>query len=114
MRTEVCRASQGESQKRELLTLREVCLDRRRGQLQALTTLLAERSDPGVVDKAVTAVAGLYPVAACADIEALTARVRPPEDPALRARVAALQPRVDRLEAPSTPGKTQESTARPV
>lgn len=99
MRAEVCEASRADPPRREILGLRDACLERRRGQLQALTSLLTDKPDPQVLDKAVPAAAGLYPLAFCADTEALTARVRPPEDPALRARVAALQPQVDRLEA---------------
>src|SRR5262249_37597378 len=79
MRGEVCQASRGDKQRREIFELRDACLDRRRGQLLALTTLFTEKSDPQVLDKAVQAVAGLSPIAYCADTEALTARVRPPE-----------------------------------
>ena len=111
MRGEVCEASRGGRQRREILGLRDQCLDRRLSQLQALTTLFAEKPDPEILDKAVAATAGLTPIASCADTEALTARARPPEDPALRARVAALQPRADRLETLCTTGKYQEGLA---
>jgi serine/threonine-protein kinase len=108
MEGEVCAASRHETQQPNLLVLREACLDRRRGRFQALTTLFADKPDTDVLDKAVEAAAGLGPVAYCADTEALTARVRPPEDPALRTQVAALQPRVDRLEALHAAGKYKE------
>ncbi len=111
MRGEVCVAARGDAHRREILGLRDACLERRRDQLQALTTLFAEKPDPQVLDRAVSAAAGLYPVAYCADTEALTARVRPPEDPALRARVAELQPRVDRLEALYRAGKYKDGIA---
>jgi serine/threonine-protein kinase len=111
MRREVCEASRGHKQRAEILGLRDACLDRRRGQLHALSTLFAERPDPQVLDKAATAAADLSPIAYCADTDALTARVRPAEDPALRARVAALQPRVDRLEALYAAGKFKEGLA---
>ena len=111
MRGEVCRASRAASPRRELLGLRDACLDRRRGQLQALTLLLADRPDPEILDRAVPAAAGLSPVSYCADTEALTARVRPPEDPVLRARVAELQPRADRLEALFIAGKYRDGLA---
>jgi tetratricopeptide (TPR) repeat protein len=111
MRGEVCEAGRSSKQRREILDLRDACLARRRGQLQALATLLAEGPDVGALDRAVAAAAGLPPVAYCADIEALTARVRPPEDPALRARVDALQPRVDRLESLYVTGKYREGLA---
>jgi eukaryotic-like serine/threonine-protein kinase len=101
MRTDVCRASRkaAGSPRSSLLELRDTCLVRRRGQLRALTEVLAAGPDPQVLDKAVQAVQGLYPMAYCADEKALTARLPPPEDPALRAHVEALIPRVDRLEA---------------
>lgn len=111
MRGEVCRAPRGEARRREILGLRDACLDRRRSQLAALTTLFAEKVDPKVPDGAVRAAAGLYPIAYCADVDALTARVRPPEDPALRARVAALEPQVDRLEALYMAGQYKEGKA---
>ncbi len=108
MRGEVCEARRGERQGATLLAAREACLDWRRGQLQALTSLLAEKPDPVVLERAVQAAAGLYPVAYCADVEALTAPVQPPEDPAVRARVAELLPRVDRLEALVTAGRYKD------
>jgi serine/threonine-protein kinase len=111
MRGAVCVASRDATQSRDIVTLRDACLDRRHGQLAALTALLAEKPDPDVLDKAVPAAAGLLPVDYCADTEALLARVRPPEDPAVRAAVAALQPRVDRLEALYTGGKYKEGIA---
>ena len=111
MRREVCLAGSGDPHRREILALRDACLDRRRGQLQALTTLLAEKPDPGVLDKAVAATAGLAPIASCADTEALTARVRPPEDPALSAQVAAVEPGADRLETLYATGKYRDGLA---
>jgi serine/threonine-protein kinase len=111
MRREVCLAGSGDAHSREILGLRDACLDRRRAQLQALTTLLAEKPDPEILDKAVAAAAGLAPIASCADTEALTARVRPPEDPALHARVAAVEPRADRLETLYDTGKYRDGLA---
>jgi serine/threonine-protein kinase len=108
MRREVCEASLRGTQRREVALLRDECLERRLGQVRALTGLLGEKPDGDVLDKSVQAAAGLTPVASCADIGALTARVRPPEDPSLKARVAALEPRVDRLEALFVAGKFQE------
>ncbi len=108
MRGEVCEASRQGTQRRALAGLRDECLDGRLGQIRALTGVFAEGADVQVLDRAVQAAAALPPIAACADTEALTARVRPPEDPALRAQVAALQPRVDRIEALHKAGKYQE------
>ncbi len=110
MRGEVCHASRAGTQRREIVGLRDECLDRRLGQVRALTGLLAE-TDVQALDRAVQAAEGLPPLASCADTEALTARVRPPEDPALRARVAAEEPRVDQIEALSAAGKYKEGLA---
>jgi serine/threonine-protein kinase len=113
MRGEVCAASQSGAPAAagQLVGLREQCLERRRGQLRALTGVLADRPDPGVLDRAVQSAAGLYPVASCDDVEALGARVRPPEDPAVAAQVAALRPRADRLEALFHAGRYKEGVA---
>jgi eukaryotic-like serine/threonine-protein kinase len=99
MRGEVCTTARTQRQSAATIALREACLERRLSQMQALTTLLGERSDPRVLDRGVQAAAELTPVSGCADIDALTSRVRPPEDPVLRARVGSVQPRIDRLEA---------------
>jgi serine/threonine-protein kinase len=111
MRGEVCTAARTQEQTPAIVALREACLERRRSQMRALTELLAEKSDPDVLDKGVEAAQNLAPVSGCADIEALTSRVRPPEDPALRARVDALQPRIDRLEALYTTGQYEAGIA---
>ncbi len=111
MRGEVCAAARTQKESQAIVALREACLERRRSQLQALTSLLAERPDPDVLDRGVEAAQNLTPVAGCADIEALTSRVRPPEDPALRARVEELQPRIDRLEALYTTGQYKTGIA---
>ncbi len=111
MRREVCVATVKRKQPREVLALRDGCLLRLRGQLRALTGLFADKPDPEILDKAVTAAASLPPIAYCADSEALAARVPPPEDPALRARVASLQPEVDRMSALRSAGKYREALA---
>jgi serine/threonine-protein kinase len=111
MRGEVCEAARAAKQRPEILALRDACLDRRRGQLQALTALFAVGPDPQVLDKSVAAAASLPPIAYCADTEALRARVPPPEDPAVRARVAELEPRVDRVEALTGAAKFEDARA---
>jgi len=107
MRTEVCEASgqlQG-AQPRNLAVLQESCLERRRSRLRALTELLASGPDAGLVGQAVQAVQALPMLEYCADAQALTAAVPPPEEPGLRARVDALQEQADRLEALYEAGK---------
>jgi len=106
-RTELClRASdEGPSQAQGLILLRDSCLERRRSQLRALTELLSQAPDRELVDKAVQAAQALPPLAYCADAKALTAAVPPPEDPAVREKVEALQVQVDRMEALLESGK---------
>jgi len=89
MRTEACEAHQAGRQSDRLLDLRMACLDRRRAGLDALTTAFAA-ADPDAVINAVAAVEGLGEIAACGDVERLTATVPPPED-ATRARAVREQ-----------------------
>jgi serine/threonine-protein kinase len=111
MRGQVCEASRKGVERREVTALRDACLDRRRGQLGALTSVLADKPDPETLDKAVSAADDLPAVAYCADVAALTAPFPPPEDPVARAHVNALEQRVDRLEALETSGKYTEGAA---
>ncbi|NPC82345.1 serine/threonine protein kinase, partial [Pyxidicoccus fallax] len=97
---EVCEATRGDTAGPvRLMQLRESCLERRRVRLRATTELLAGGADRTMLDKAVQAVRGLPPLEDCADDRALTAAVPPPEDPATRAKVEALQEQVDRVDA---------------
>ncbi|WP_428267963.1 tetratricopeptide repeat protein [Haliangium sp.] len=107
MRSQVCEARQAGARghERDVVMLRDACLERRRSQFGALVNVFVEEADADVVRNAVQAAVELPPIAYCADVEALTARVRPPEDPVLRARVDALSPLVDRLEAQHNAGK---------
>jgi tetratricopeptide (TPR) repeat protein len=111
VRREVCKASLAAAPLTELLLARQVCLDHRLSRLRALTRLLGAKPDVSVLDKAVSASAELPPIADCNDIEALSSRVRPPESPSLRARVAQLEPRVDELATLYTLAKYQEASA---
>lgn len=60
-----------------LLDLRMACLDRAKQELVATADVLVA-ADPEVVSHAHAMVAGLPPLANCADVEALTAAVAPP------------------------------------
>ncbi|MDY7229507.1 serine/threonine-protein kinase [Hyalangium rubrum] len=111
-RTEVCEALRHEVRPAQGLAVRqEYCLERRRSQLRALTELLAGGADAGLLSKAVQAARSLPPLEYCADAQALTAAVPPPEDPQLRAQVDSLQARVDRIEALLEAGKFKEGQA---
>ncbi len=109
-RTEVCLGAirEGPTQASGLVLLEETCLERRRSRLRALTELLSQAPDAELVSNAVQAVQALPPLEYCADAKALTATVPPPEDPAVRVKVEALQERVDRLEALLEAGKYRE------
>jgi serine/threonine-protein kinase len=111
MRHDVCEAKTAKRLRADVAELRDQCLDRRLGQLGAAVEVLGEKPDVGTLDKAVQVADGLVPIASCADLEALTARVPPPEDPAVRARVAALAPRVDRIEALARAARYKEGLA---
>ncbi len=89
--TDACAATRvrGE-QSEELLDLRMECLARRRGELGALTSVLA-RADAEVVRQSVQAASQLGDLAECADGAALKAAVRPPRDPVIARRVAAVR-----------------------
>ncbi|WP_428267850.1 protein kinase domain-containing protein [Haliangium sp.] len=78
----------------ELYELRSLCLDRRVARLQAVIDRLG-RADSDV-EHAVTSVAALPPIDTCADGEQLKLGMRPPDDPAVAVRVAAIR---DRLAA---------------
>jgi tetratricopeptide (TPR) repeat protein len=111
MRGEVCVASRDGKGSASLRALRDACLDHRRGQLEALASVFAEKPDPGVLDKAVSAAAALPPIADCADVDALASRVPPPEDPAQRARIAGLRRDADRIDALLQAGRYKEGAA---
>jgi tetratricopeptide (TPR) repeat protein/predicted Ser/Thr protein kinase len=108
--TALCEAEQA-GQLSRLAALRESCLERRRSQLHATTELLARGADPELLEKAAQASQSLPPLEDCADDKALTAAVPLPEDPAVRAKVKALQEKEDRVEALLGAGKYKEGLA---
>jgi len=109
MRGEACEATHIAGDQSELLLdLRMRCLDRKLGELRALTELFASSVDGTVVDNAVQAVTSLPPIAACADVEALMARVPPPDEPQVRERVAGQRAELDRAGALLRAGKYAE------
>jgi serine/threonine-protein kinase len=115
MHRDACEASLvRHEQSAALLDLRMACLDRRLGALGALAVELARRPDEKVLGRAPQAVADLDPLPRCADAAALAAAVPPPDDPAVRASVAALRPRLDRAAAIARAGGTARAvvTAR--
>ncbi len=109
--TETCRATRvrGE-QSEQLLDLRMTCLERRRGALAALVNVLAG-ADAEMIDRAVQAAGDLPAIDGCADVETLAARMPAPRDPALAARVTALEARLDHAEALRAAGKSHQALA---
>lgn len=87
MRQEACEATRvrGE-QSEDLLDRRMFCLDQRLREVGAVAGLFS-RADATVVVESLTTVGKLPRLSSCADVQALTARLPPPRDPALRARV---------------------------
>ena len=104
MRTEACETHHGARQSDQLFDLRSACLDQRRDSLNALVDILAA-ADAGAVEKAVTAVAALPPIASCGDTDALTQSVPPPDDPTLRSKVAAARTVLARTKAHEDAGQ---------
>ncbi len=96
MREEACLATYARGdQSTELYDLRVRCLDRRLGELGALTDALVGPLDDPVVDETLAAAYRLTPVQGCADAEALAEAVPPPEDPRVRRRVDELHVELD-------------------
>ncbi|MFL6195429.1 MAG: tetratricopeptide repeat protein, partial [Thermoanaerobaculia bacterium] len=97
-------------QSEDLLDRRMYCLDQDLEQTASTVNLLA-RTDKESVEKAVALVDGLPGLAACSDVEALTAKLPPPRDPAQRAKVEAARARVSEVRVLIEAGKYPE--ARP-
>ena len=99
MYTDACEAThvRGE-QSAEVLDLRMACLSERLGNARALSDVFAS-ADGKVVENAVGAAAALPSLDRCADVAALRAVVKPPEDPATRRRVDDLRTELAKLIA---------------
>jgi tetratricopeptide (TPR) repeat protein len=109
MHEEACEATNiRREQSAELLDLRMACLQRRLRELDELVGVFAE-ADGKVVEKAVQAVGNLRPLDRCADLEALTSAVEPPEDEATRDVVDGLRARIARAEALESAGRFKDA-----
>jgi tetratricopeptide (TPR) repeat protein/predicted Ser/Thr protein kinase len=108
MHTASCEATRVTGEQSEaLLDLRTRCLEQRRNEIGALTTLLAS-ADADIVTRAPHAVRSLRSLRDCADGAALQALVPVPRDPAMRARVDELQARFARVQALRQAGKYRD------
>jgi tetratricopeptide (TPR) repeat protein/predicted Ser/Thr protein kinase len=109
-REDACMATQRGAQSGAALDLRMVCLDERLAELRATVDELAD-ADARVVERAIRAVTELPRLDRCADVEALTARVAPPEDPKVAERVRAVDAKLVEASAKLRAGKYDESLA---
>jgi tetratricopeptide (TPR) repeat protein/predicted Ser/Thr protein kinase len=109
-RQQACEATHNGEQSDELLDLRMACLDERLLHIRATVDILAE-ADETVMQRAVEAVVGLPGLERCADVDALTASIPPPEDPEVAKRVAALDEQLAKAEALENTGKYEEGLA---
>ncbi|HVU51280.1 MAG TPA: tetratricopeptide repeat protein, partial [Polyangia bacterium] len=112
MYREACEATnvRGE-QSAEVLDLRMSCLGARVENVRALTDVFA-KADGDIVVNAVSAAGALPPLDGCADVEALRAVVKPPEDPATRKRVDELRDELARVTAIRDAGNCREAERR--
>ncbi len=100
MGRQACEATEvARTQPREVLLLRNQCLDERQAEFASLIEVL-ERPTPGVIERAPQAAAALRPVADCADVKRLVGPLPPPasvaaEAEALRRRLAAVRARIE-------------------
>ncbi len=106
---DACLAYQRGERSDSLYDRERACLDRRRGEVEALLTVLAT-PDAEVAAKALSAVEGLRELASCGDRVALLAQVAPPE-PATQAAMPPLLLRLDRIRALRLGGRYQEADA---
>jgi serine/threonine-protein kinase len=112
MRVEACLATRERGEQSELLLdLRMACLDRRLNRVKELTAVFAAAPDPEVLDRAVGAATSLAPVSDCADRDALIQASPLPSDPEQRARIAAVEERLERAAALDSSGKYAEAAA---
>ncbi len=112
MRGDACRATRVRGEQSEhVLDLRQSCLDRRLGELRALASVFSGALDAKAIERSVDAASALAPISACADTAALLQPGATPADPAVRARLAALRERLDRLRAEELTGHARATLA---
>ncbi len=111
MKTDACEAThlRGEQSTR-LLERRDLCLQDRLDELDALAAILTE-GDPIAVAHAGFAAMELQPIAQCAETEALNAEVEPPQEPAIADAVAASRRQLMRVRALTSAGLAREAIA---
>jgi tetratricopeptide (TPR) repeat protein/predicted Ser/Thr protein kinase len=86
------------------------CLEQRASALAAMLDVWSEPDAP-LVFRLVIGASGLASPKRCSDDGYVVRRVKPPEDPALAARVAELRARIDRTRALESAGRTAVALA---
>ena len=99
------------TQSAAVLDLRTHCLERRRRELTALTEVLFSADRVGVAS-APEAAQALSPLSRCADVEALSQPVPPPERPEVAARVKAAYAKLDDARARLGADRWQDAVDR--
>src|SRR5690606_41368721 len=112
MPADACEATyvRGE-QSATLLDRRMECLQLRRAEVDALVRLFVT-ADAAALDRAIQTADGLSRLDRCADAEALTSAVPPPEDPAVVQRLAELRDRLARLSVRGALLRESDNTRR--
>ncbi|MBN8472232.1 tetratricopeptide repeat protein [Corallococcus exiguus] len=99
------------TQSTAVLDLRNNCLERRRRELTSLTEVLFSADRVGVAS-APEAAQALSPLSRCADVEALSQPVPPPERPEVAARVKAAYAKLDDARARLAADRWQDAVDR--
>lgn len=110
MYRETCEAThvRGE-QSAEVLDLRMGCLTERLSGVSALGDVLTS-ADSAVLENAVSAASALPQLDRCADVEMLRAVIKPPDDSALRAKVADVRENIAKVKALGDSGQCEPAT----
>ena len=108
--TDACQAHEAGRQSSKIFDLRTVCLESRRASLGAVIDLL-EHADSGVVGNVMKIMGGLPPLARCDDLEALTATVPPPDDPAKAESIRRVRQQLARARVQEDAGQFSEAIA---
>jgi tetratricopeptide (TPR) repeat protein/tRNA A-37 threonylcarbamoyl transferase component Bud32 len=103
-----CEATHRGEQSGGLLDLRMACLDERLLHLRMTVDVLAA-VDTTIVNEALQAIAKLPSLDRCADLDALTAEVRPPDNPAVEHEVAELAEALVQAEVLERYGKYEDA-----
>lgn len=108
MRTDACLATRvrGE-QSPELLDLRMECLSRKLVELRTFTDVLSTAT-ADVVEKSVQSAQSLFELDTCENAELLRAPLRPPGDPAVRAKIEDVRKELARVQALQLAGRYKE------